>query len=68
MEKAKIKNRQNKENNLKAKMKAEFATKRAQYLEKMGFNKDEVTYIYFPADSYNVKETLKANGIEDPAL
>lgn len=44
------------------KMKAEFEQKRAEWLEKNGFNEDEITYVYFPSDSYDVKETLKENG------
>ena len=43
-------------------MKAEYDQKKATWLEKNGFNKNEITYVYFPSDSYEVKETLKENG------
>lgn len=44
------------------KMKVEYDQKRAAWLEKNGFNENETTYVYFPSDSYEVKETLKENG------
>lgn len=33
-----------------------------KWLDKNGFNQDGVTFIYFPADSYQVKEELKNAG------
>ena len=44
------------------KMKAEFADNRKKWLSENGFNENETTYIYFPTNSYDVKETLKENG------
>ena len=44
------------------KMKAEFAAKRKEWLTINGFNENETTYIYFPADSYEIKDTLKEAG------
>ena len=38
------------------------AYKEGEWLEKHGFNKDRMTYIYFPADSYEVKDQLKEAG------
>lgn len=54
--------REKKQQEQEAKMKAEFADKKAQWLKENEFNEEEVTYIYFPADSYEVKESLKAAG------
>lgn len=54
--------RAKKEQEHEAKLKAEFADKKAQWLKDNEFNESEITYIYFPADSYEVKETLKGAG------
>ena len=45
-----------------AKIKAEFDTKKAEWLEKNGFNEKMTTFLYFPEDSYEVKEELKKAG------
>lgn len=47
-----------------AKMKAEFAEKEEKWLTENGFNTNHTTYVYFPADSYDVKEELKAAGFK----
>jgi hypothetical protein len=44
------------------KMKAEFSSKKAKWLADNCFNKDEITYVYFPNDSYEVKDELKKAG------
>lgn len=44
------------------KMKAEFTQKKAEWLSKYSFNQDETTFIYFPLDSYTVKDELKNAG------
>lgn len=43
-------------------MNKDYAEKRKVWLEKNGFGEDLVTYVYFPADSYDVKEELKNEG------
>ena len=43
-------------------MKAEYAEKKAKWLKDNEFNENEITYIYFPADSYDVKDELKSAG------
>ena len=43
------------------KIKSEYATKKAEWLKKNGYNKNEVTFIYFPKDSFEIKEELKEN-------
>jgi hypothetical protein len=54
---------------LEAKMKAEYETKATAWLERNGFSKDKVTYIYAGSDSYNRKEELKQAGfIYNPVL
>jgi len=40
----------------------EFEQKKQQWIAENGFNEQGITYIYFPSDSYNVKETLKDAG------
>ena len=35
-----------------------------EWLKENGFNENEETYIYFPSDSYEIKETLKENGFK----
>lgn len=50
-------------------MKAEAALKKAKWLETHGFNEEGDTYIYFPCDSFNVKDTLKQDGFRfEPVL
>lgn len=46
------------------KMAREFADNKSKWLEENGFTADEYTYIYFPTDSYNMKERLKADGFK----
>lgn len=57
-EKAKVKRQAEQEQ----KMKAEFAQKKAAWIEKNGFNENGVTYIYAGSDSYSIKEQLKEDG------
>ena len=46
------------------KMKAEYANKRAKWLEENGFNENLTTFVYFPADSFEVKDSLKDAGFK----
>lgn len=62
MEKANAKASEKRAAERDAKMKAEFAEKRKKWIEKNGFNENDTTYIYFPADSYAVKDQLKEAG------
>lgn len=63
-EKAKAK----KEAEREAKIKAEYAEKKAKWLEKNGFDAEGVTYI-ITGDSYSIKNELKAAGFKfDPVL
>lgn len=62
MERSKAKAAEKKENERVERMKAEFAQKKAEWLEKNNFNEQMTTFIYFPADSYDVKDELKAAG------
>lgn len=43
-------------------MRKEFQNKRELWLAKNAFNTDGITYVYFPKDAYEVKETLKQDG------
>ena len=43
-------------------MAAEAEVKRAEWLAKNGFNENKETFVYFPNDSYDVKDTLKKDG------
>ncbi len=54
--------REKKEQEREAKMKAEYAEKKAKWLKDNEFNENEITYIYFPANSYDVKDELKSAG------
>ena len=38
------------------------AYKEGEWLKQQGFNENRMTYIYFPADSYDVKDELKEAG------
>lgn len=49
------------------KMKAEFQTKSAEWLEKNGFNPEGITYI-ITGDSYSIKEELKKAGFRFDSL
>ena len=52
-----------------AKMKAEFETKKADWLKRNGFDAEGKTYIYIGSDSYQRKEELKGKGyIFNPIL
>ena len=62
MEKASIKAAEKREAAREQKMKAEYANKRAKWLEENGFNENGVTWIYAKADSYEVKDSLKDAG------
>ena len=59
MEKASIKAAKKREAAREQKMKAEYANKRAKWLEENGFNENLTTFVYFPADSFEVKDSLK---------
>ena len=61
MEKAKEKAKEKKEIEYQAKLKAEYADRKADWLKKNGYNKNEVTFVYFPKDSFEIKEQLKEN-------
>lgn len=51
------------------KIKAEYAEKRVKWLTDNGFNSAEKTYVYFPVDSFDVKEELKDAGFRfNPSL
>ena len=53
-----------KEAEMKARMEADFAENKSKWLEENGFTEDEYTYVYFPTDSYDVKENLKKTGFK----
>lgn len=62
MEKANIKAAEKREAAREQKMKAEYANKRAKWLEENCFNENLTTFVYFPADSFEVKDSLKDAG------
>lgn len=62
MEKASIKAAEKREAAREQKMKAEYANKRAKWLEDNCFNENLTTFVYFPADSFEVKDGLKDAG------
>lgn len=62
MEKASIKAAEKREAVREQKMKAEYANKRAKWLEENCFNENLTTFVYFPADSFEVKDSLKDAG------
>ena len=47
-----------------AKIKAEFDTKKAEWLEKNGFNENGITWFYAKTDSYEKKDFLKQLGMK----
>lgn len=53
--------KEKREANRREKMEAEFEQKKAQWLEKNGFNKEEITYVV-TGDSYSIKDDLKSAG------
>ena len=64
MEKASIKAAEKREAAREQKMKAEYANKRAKWLEENCFNENLTTFVYFPADSFEVKDNLKDAGFK----
>ena len=62
MEKASAKAAERREAAREQKMKAEYADKRAKWLEENCFNENLTTFVYFPADSFEVKDSLKDAG------
>lgn len=62
MEKANAKAAEKREAAREAKMKAEYAEKKAKWIADEGFNEEGTTYIYGLADSYEKKDELKAAG------
>ena len=64
MEKANIKAAEKREAAREQKMKAEYANKREKWLEENCFNENLTTFVYFPADSFEVKDSLKDAGFK----
>ena len=64
MEKASIKAAEKREAAREQKMKAEYADKRAKWLKENCFNENLTTFVYFPADSFEVKDSLKDAGFK----
>ena len=64
MEKASIKAAEKREAAREQKMKAEYANKRAKWLEENCFNENLTTFVYFPANSFEVKDNLKNAGFK----
>ena len=64
MEKASAKAAEKREAAREQKMKAEYANKRAKWLEENGFNENGITWIYAKADSYEKKDILKQLGMK----
>jgi len=69
MQKNKEREKERKAAAAEAKMKAEFETKKANWLKRNGFDAEGKTYIYIGSDSYQRKEELKEKGyIFNPIL
>ena len=64
MEKASAKASEKREAAREQKMKAEYTNKRAKWLEENCFNENLTTFVYFPADSFEVKDSLKDVGFK----
>lgn len=64
MEDRKEKERIKKEKEIEERMQADFANNKSKWLEENGFDEEEYTYIYFPNDSYDVKDQLKSDGFK----
>ena len=64
MEKASIKAAEKREAAREQKMKAKYANKREKWLEENCFNENLTTFVYFPADSFEVKDSLKDAGFK----
>ena len=62
MEERKAKEKEKKEIAFQEKLKAEYADKKKDWLKKNGYNKNEDTFVYFPKDSFEIKEQLKEDG------
>ena len=62
MEKASAKAAEKREAAREQKMKAEYADKRVKWLEENCFNENLTTFVYFPADSFEIKDSLKDAG------
>lgn len=56
--------RAKKEAEMEARMEVEFAENKSKWLVENGFNEEGYTYVYFPNNSYDVKERLKADGFK----
>lgn len=56
--------RAKKEAEMEARMEVEFAENKSKWLAENGFNEEGYTYVYFPNNSYDVKERLKADGFK----
>ena len=64
MERANAKANEKKAAEKEQKMKAEYANKREKWLEENCFNENLTTFVYFPADSFEVKDILKDAGFK----
>ena len=64
MEKASAKAAEKREAAREQKIKAEYANKREKWLEENCFNENLTTFVYFPADSFEVKDSLKDAGFK----
>ena len=64
MEKASAKAAEKREAAREQKMKVEYANKREKWLEENCFNENLTTFVYFPADSFEVKDSLKDAGFK----
>jgi hypothetical protein len=64
MEDRKERERIKKEKEIEERMQADFANNKSKWLEENGFDEEEYTYIYFPNDSYDVKDQLKSDGFK----
>lgn len=64
MEKASIKAAEKREAAREQKMKAEYANKRAKWLEENCFNENGITWFYAKTDSYEKKDFLKQLGMK----
>lgn len=47
-----------------AALEEKYEQKKEQWFIRNGFNEEKITYIYFPLDSYDIKEELKAAGFK----
>ena len=64
MEDRKERERIKKEKEIEERMQADFANNKSKWLEENEFDEEEYTYIYFPNDSYDVKDQLKSDGFK----